>query len=234
MKSTSAVFTSILFIIGFMLAVQFQSTNEPEERETRDIWELRSAIDEKKEEQRMLNNEIQKYEALFRNYEKDDHIDRIKAMSINLSELKERAGITEIEGRGIVITIDKMFSEELLGQPPGKIYPELISRLVNELNMYGAEEIAIDNQRIVNQTAIREVKNETYINEQPLSPLPIKIFITSQDAERLKNEMIVSQSMDDFARENLQLIISDPQEVTLPAYTNQIRINYMEQVKENS
>jgi uncharacterized protein YlxW (UPF0749 family) len=234
MKSTSVVFTSILFILGFMLAIQFQSTNEPIERDTRDIWELRSAIDKQKEEQQQLNNEILKYEALLRNYEKESDDERIRAMSKNLADLKAQAGLTEIKGSGIVITIDQLFTEELLGKPPAKVYPELISRLVNELNMYGAEEIAIDGQRIVNQTAIREVNNETYINEQPLSSLPIEIVVLAKDANRLKNEMVVSQSMDDFARENLQLTIEQPQEVTLPAYTKEIRINFMEQVKESS
>lgn len=234
MKSSSVIFGAITLILGFMLAIQFQSTNEPQERDTRDVWELRSEIDRQKQAQQKLNNEILKYETLLKKYKNEDHIDKIQAMSKNLSDLKKQAGITEIKGEGIVITISELFSEDLLGEAPGKLYPELISRLLNELNMYGAKEVAIDGQRIVNFTAIRAVKNTTYINEEPLSPLPIKIVVTSDNANRLRNEMIVSQSMDDFARENLQITVDKPQEVTLPAYTKEIRINYLKQEKESS
>jgi uncharacterized protein YlxW (UPF0749 family) len=38
------IFTLIAILIGFMLAIQFQTTKEPVLRDTRDAWELREAI----------------------------------------------------------------------------------------------------------------------------------------------------------------------------------------------
>ena len=37
-------FTLITIIIGFMIAVQFQTVKEPVVRDTRNIWELREAL----------------------------------------------------------------------------------------------------------------------------------------------------------------------------------------------
>ena len=56
------VLLSITLIIGFMIAVQFQTVKKPVERDTRDTWQLREALVKEKELQISLVEEIRSNE----------------------------------------------------------------------------------------------------------------------------------------------------------------------------
>lgn len=216
--------------IGFMVAVLFHTTSEPVVRDTRDIWELRQDLEQQKKVQQELYNEIIKNEKLIDQYSGDSKEDQLKALENTLAELKKDAGLTEISGHGIVLTIEPLLDDEnLLGTSTGTVHPELIRRLINELNTYGAQEISIDGERIVNTTPIREVNDKTYINEEPLSPFPVKVKVLSKNSNKLHSEMLTSQSGEDFARENLLLTSKLVDHVTIPPYDHQIRVKYMKE-----
>ena len=56
-----------------------------------------------------------------------------------------------------------------MGAPVTKVVsPELLKRLLNELNMYDAKYVSIDGQRIINTTVIRDINNETKIDGHTL------------------------------------------------------------------
>ncbi|MDM5337984.1 DUF881 domain-containing protein [Fictibacillus enclensis] len=226
-RKRRAVFSGVACVLGLMLAVQFQTTNNPVTRDTRDTWELRADLEKEKQRQQDLNNEIKKYQALLDNYEQSRKKEKIEAMQKALDDLKEEAGLTEVSGQGIVITIEP-FNE---GEMP-KVYPELIRRLINELNRYDARDISVDGQRIITTTPIREVNGETYINNQPISSFPIEIKVLSDDAQKLQNKIIASESAEDFVRENLYIDSKPENQLTLPAYDKPIRVKYMKQAKE--
>ncbi|MDM5198782.1 DUF881 domain-containing protein [Fictibacillus enclensis] len=226
-RKRRAVFSGVACVLGLMLAVQFQTTNNPVTRDTRDTWELRADLEKEKQRQQDLNNEIKKYQDLLDNYEQSRKKEKIEAMQKALDDLKEEAGLTEVSGQGIVITIEP-FNE---GEMP-KVYPELIRRLINELNRYDARDISVDGQRIITTTPIREVNGETYINNQPISSFPIEIKVLSDDAQKLQNKIIASESAEDFVRENLYIDSKPENQLTLPAYDKPIRVKYMKQAKE--
>jgi uncharacterized protein YlxW (UPF0749 family) len=231
-KGKNFIFMGITMIVGFMLAVQFTTTNEPDERDTRDLWELREAIETEQEQQQELNDEILNYERLLDKYEQVGEADKMDVMKEALSELKKEAGLTEISGQGIKMVIEPLFGEELLGQAVGDVYPELLRRLINELNMYGANEMSIGGERIITRSPIREVNGQTYVNDKLLAPLPIEINVLTDNAEKLHNQMVVSQSMDDFAEENFRLRLVPVREVTLPPYDEHIRVKYMQEKED--
>ncbi|MCQ6265704.1 DUF881 domain-containing protein [Fictibacillus sp. WQ 8-8] len=222
-----AIFAGVACILGVMLAIQFQTTNNPITRDTRDTWELRADLEKEKQRQQDLNNEIKKYQDLLDDYEQSRKKEKTEAMEKALNDLKEAAGLTEVSGQGILITIEP-FNE---GEAP-KLYPELIRRLINELNRYEAKDISVDGQRIISTTPIREVNGETYINNQPLGSFPIEIKVLSDDAQKLQNKIIASQSAEDFVRENLYIDSKPQNQLTLPAYDKPIRVKYMKQAKE--
>ncbi|WP_257350549.1 DUF881 domain-containing protein [Pseudalkalibacillus decolorationis] len=227
------IFLITTVIIGFMVAIQFHSTQEPKARDTRDIWELRQDVEKVKKVQQELNSEIYKYEQLIEEYSGTGEEGQIDTLKETLKELKKEAGITEISGQGIVLTIEPLLNDEdLVGHSAFRIQPELIRRLINELNTYGAQEISIDGERIVNTSPIREVNDKTYINDEPLSGIPIEIKVITLDAKKLHAEMMTSQSGEEFAREGLRLSSRIESIVTLPPYEHQIRVKYMEQKEE--
>ncbi|RBW70208.1 DUF881 domain-containing protein [Bacillus taeanensis] len=228
------VFTVVTFTLGIILAIQFHTTQQPVVRDTRDVWQLRTDLDKEKKRHQQLNEEINKYEALLNQYYQSEEADRIETMKKVLKDLKKEAGLIEREGSGIILTIEPLFNMELVGQPLPQLGPQLLTRLINEVNAYQAEAIAVGDERIITTSAIREVNGQTYVNNRPISPFPLKVKVITKNPEKLYNKMVGSQSADDFAKENLSLIPEKKEEIKLPAYEQHVTVKYMKQVKEES
>jgi uncharacterized protein YlxW (UPF0749 family) len=223
-------FSLITVVIGFMLAIQFQTTKEPVKRDTRDLWELREDLEKEQKLQSELILELRQVDKLLKEYSGSTEVSKLEALMQQKEDLKKKVGLTKRTGKGVVLTVEPMVGDFMLGQPLSSIPPLLISRLINELNRYHAEAIAIGDQRIIATTPIREVNNVTYVNNSPISPFPVKIFVIAKDVERLNNYLKVSPVIDDFALENFELTSTTKSKVTLPPYSEPLRIKYMEPV----
>lgn len=215
-----------------MLAVQFQTIHHPEKRDKRSVWDLREELEKEKQKQVQLNTEISQYEILLNEYQRNSVKERLLAMQEARDKLKTQAGLTAISGRGIVLTIEPLFNEKLLGQEPPKLTVELLGRLLNQLNMFGVEHILIGEQRMTPQTAIREVNGEIYVNNRPLSDLPLEIKVISRDASKLYDQFKVSKLKDEFANENLSITAEIKNKIEMEPFDRDIRVKYMEPFKE--
>jgi uncharacterized protein YlxW (UPF0749 family) len=228
-------FTIIALVIGFMIAIQFQTVQEPVIRDTRDEWQLREDLLKEKELQSKLIKEIQSNEEKIAMYETEREQGKEQVLRETLEELKMEAGLTPITGPGIILTVEPDFAEIVLGQPVVSVSPELLQRLLNELNMYEAKYVSIDGNRIINTTAIRDINNETTIDGQPITKIPFEVKVITENltkAGKLYNRMQVSKSVEEFFIDNLRVAVSKPiQEVTIPAYENKIQVRYMEPIK---
>ncbi|MEH7120030.1 DUF881 domain-containing protein [Neobacillus vireti] len=230
-------FTLIAMLVGFMIAIQFQTVKKPVERDTRDIWQLREALLKEKELQSNLLSEIRSNEEKLSAYESKRKQSKEQALKDTLQELKVEAGLTEITGPGITLLIEPVIEDVQLGTPVNdSVSPELLKRLLNELNMYEAKYVSIDGQRIINTTVIRDINGETKIDGHTIKGLPIEIKVGVDDmntAEKLSNRMKVSKARDEFFTESLRLAVSvSNPDITIPAFDNSIRVKYMEPIKE--
>lgn len=230
-------FTLIATLVGFMVAIQFQTIKKPEERDTRDVWQLREALLKEKEIQSDLLSEIRSNEEKLSAYKSKREQSKEQALKDTLQELKIEAGLTDISGPGITLEIEPVIEDVQLGTPVTKVVsPDLLKRLLNELYMYDAKYVAIDGQRTINTSVIRDINGETKIDGHTIRNLPIKINVGVDDmsaAEKLSNRMKVSKARDEFFTESLRLTVSSSNpKVTIPAYENTIRIKYMEPIKE--
>lgn len=229
-------FIAISAVIGFMIAIQFQSIKEPVERDTRDLWQLREALLQEKELQSELISEIRSFEEKLLAYESKQKQSKEQALRDTIEELEIEAGLSEMLVPGVTLKISPILEEIQIGASISKaVSPELLKRLLNELNMYDAKYISVDGQRIINTTVIRDINNETKIDGHALSSLPIDVKVgvdTIATAEKLYNRIKASKATEEFFTENLKLTISEPNpEVTIPAYDNPIRIRYLESLK---
>lgn len=225
-------FTFITLIVGLMLAIQFQTVQNPVVRDTRDTWELRDDLNKGKELQAKLISEIRSNEEKIAQYETEREQSKEETLRKTLDELKEEAGLTDITGTGVKIYIDKV-NEDLVGHPiEAQQSPDSLRRLLNELNTYGAKHVSIGGQRIINTTVIREIANETKINGRSLKTLPIEILVVTEDyktAEKLSNLLKASHIGDEFFIDNLSFSVTDAeQEITIPAYDDSITIRNIE------
>ncbi|MED0656641.1 DUF881 domain-containing protein [Anoxybacillus ayderensis] len=226
-------FTFVSLIIGFMLAVQFQTSQEPDVRDTRDIWEIRRDLQKEQELHKQLLNEIRKYEETLEKYEQQRSENKGAILRQTVEELKKEAGLTEVVGEGVVLYIEQMYDESYVGPVSDTISADLLRRLINELNMYGAEHISIADQRLVNTTVIRDINGVTKVDSYPLRSFPIEIKVITPHAEKMYNRLKASTIADDFALENLLLTVLEPQQrVVISPYDGTVRVKQMEAVEE--
>lgn len=228
-------FSIIAAIIGLMVAIQFQTVREPEVRDTRDTWQLREDLMKEKELQSKLLLEIRSNEEKIAKYETERQQSKEEVLRDTLAELKEEAGLTEVTGPGLTLSIKPAFNLVADGDKPPSISPDMLKRLLNELNMYGAEHVSIDGQRVINTTVIRDINGVTKINGHSLNRFPIEVSVLTENAgaaEKLYNRMKVSTVAEDFFIDNLEVVVNSPESyLVLPAYEDTIRIRYMEPVK---
>ncbi|GGM20640.1 UPF0749 protein YlxX [Paraliobacillus quinghaiensis] len=225
-KSKFAV-SIICAFFGLMIAIQFQSVQKPKERDTRDMWEVRAQLQEEQKTQQKLYQQLKELEAVTKQYQENTERQQIETLQKSIDSLKEKAGLTRKTTSGVILTIKPIFRGSTEQEYPS-VTSELLNRLINELNTYGATDIAIENQRVISITSIRNVNGETYVNNLRLPDLPIEIKIMADDPNRLIDHMEVSQSKDDFAIENMLLDTSYQEEITLPAYQGNINLDIVE------
>jgi uncharacterized protein YlxW (UPF0749 family) len=218
-----------------MLVVQFQMTNGAGgERDTRDIGQLREDLSKEQRRQQQLLTELREAESLLTKYEQTRENQKVTAMRNKLTELKKEAGLTKVSGQGIVLRVEPLVSGSLIDEKYHPVTPKLLRTLINELNLYGATEIAIDGERVITTTPIRSVNGQTYVNDRPISDVPFKMKVLAEDARELNNEMQVSQSRENFARADLNLTFEVKSSLELPPYDQHILIENLTLTEEDS
>ena len=226
----------IAAVVGFMIAVQFQTMKKPVEKDTRDIWQLREALLKEKELQSNLLKEIRSNDEKIASYESKKKQSKEETLRNTLQELKVEAGMTDVTGPGITLKIEPIYENIKLGDPASKVLSaDLLKKLLNELNMYEAKYVSIDGQRVINTTVIRDINGETKIDGHALKSFPIEVRVAADNmkiAEKLYNRMQGSKSAEEFFIDNLRLTISPPEaNISVPAYENPLHIRNMEPVK---
>lgn len=204
--------TIVSFIIGLMLAIQYNTVQSPEQRETRDVWEIRQLLSEEKDRYSQLMHAIRESSEIVSQYEDAELTDPELILAQTVSDLKKQAGMQAVEGPGLVLSIEP--AEELIqfGYEIEKISPDLLTRLVNDLYRFNAEHIEVDGQRISFHTAIRDLNGNTSINGIPILNTSIDIYVitkTDEQAQKLYNHLLASSFRDEFYIDNLQLTIGE-------------------------
>lgn len=234
-KKLSSRFSVILFIIGLMAAVQYNTINEPDARDTRDIWEIRQELSREMQLHSELLTEIGTVDDTLSKYEDASNESPEQALKETVEDLRSAAGLDEMTGPGIEISIEPSPEAVALGLNIEGIAPDLLIRLVNEINRHNGLYISIDGNRVVNTTAIRDINGTTTVNTVPVQTPPFKIKIVSKtmdDTEKLYNHLMSSRIHDDFYIDNFSVIITEPiDQLTVEAYDKEHNYQQLEKVE---
>ncbi|UOQ85491.1 DUF881 domain-containing protein [Gracilibacillus salinarum] len=226
-KLISKQYVTISFIcllIGFMVAILFNTHQQPAERDTRDSWEIRTAIQEEQITQQNLYQEIAEAQNMLSDYEDQTQLQQIESLKESINDLRKKAGLTEVEGKGVQITLEPMFLDEEYQEYP-KLNAELIQLLINELNAAGVKEIAIDDQRIISLTPIRDVNGNVYVNNTSIGDLPVQIKLLANEPDRVINHIEVSEIADYFALENVTINMIEKDSITITKYDGPLNVD---------
>ncbi|WJY28814.1 MULTISPECIES: DUF881 domain-containing protein [Sporosarcina] len=230
----SWMFTAILFIVGFMVAVQYNTVQQPDERDTRDIWAIRNELAKERKLHSELLTEVRGLDETLKKYSGSEKGQAGQALSETVRELREQAGMTELTGPGIVIDVKPSEESIALGTPLHEVSPELLTRFVNDANRFKDINMEIDGKRITALSAIRDINGNTTVNGLPVQIPPFQIKIISADmknSEKLYNFLQSSSLLDDFYLDDFVLEISQPAEdVTISGRTDPFENRFLKEL----
>lgn len=160
-KHTRILIFLVCIILGFMITMQLKSHNQYQNLAVQRAEDLTVRLKEVQEDRDKLVKELDEYRA-----------GRISgAAKKEMDELKARAGETEMEGKGIVFTLDDSKQAAKAGENKNLyiIHDDDLLRVVNELRSAGAEAISLNGQRLIGSSEIRCVGPTVLVNERRLA-----------------------------------------------------------------
>ncbi len=207
-------FSIVLLVVGFMVALQYKTMQKPKERDTRDMWAIRHELATEKQLHSQLLTEIRDLDETIRKYESLDDENTEKVLMETVDKLYEQAGMTDIEGPGLVIEVGPSPESIAIGNTISAISPELLTRFVNQINRAGWTALEIDGKRYTTLSSIRDINGYTTVNGENITSPPFIIKLISNtfaDSEKMYNTLLASTIHDDFYLDDLILTVGKPQ-----------------------
>ena len=211
----------VCMVLGFMLAVQFRTTqdikgNVPFQR----VEELSARLLETERERDGLREELK----LLREN---------TASSIGTDELRKQAGFTALEGEGIIVRMDDSTMTSKAGENPNLylIHDDDLLRVINELRAAGAEAISVNGQRLIGTSEIRCAGPTLSVNNvRSSAPFEIRAIGEKKTLENaIKMRGGVAETLKVWGIQ-LETELSD--NVRVPAYKGSLKFVYGHEIAE--
>jgi uncharacterized protein YlxW (UPF0749 family) len=153
---------------------------------------------------------------------------KLKALNDELQKAKLLSGLTEVQGPGIVLTLQdaKPRSHRAFDNARFTIHDYDLQMVVNELIASGAEAIAIDGQRVVSRTAIRCVGPAIMINSIPVA-MPYEIVAIGDPGAMASGLNIPGGYLDDLRMTDPSMFSLEKRtDLVVPAYTGSTEVRW--------
>lgn len=210
MHSKRIALVAVSVLLGVMISLQYKSTRDMQHSvvsmRAEDLYQQLVQVEQEKEE---LQNQIKDLRA-GKDEERTQH---------ELDNLRYRAGLTDVEGPGIIVTVSDSKQPLKMGENQNiyLVHDEDILKIINELRAAGAEAIAINDQRLTATSEIRCAGPTITVNGKLFGP-PFRIQAIGEpkllgDALRLRGGVA-----DTLKYWGIDLLIEEKNHLRLPAY----------------
>ena len=216
------------FILVLVMTMQFKIINEVDVtsienmRKTELSTELanwKTRYDEVNEQYEETKQKIEEYK---NNKESSEETNNL--MDTELEQINMSLGKTDVEGEGILITINETNNQEV-----ESITSDDLLLIVNALKLAGAEAISINDQRIINMSDIVYIDAAGVIRvngERILAPYSIKAI---GDSEYLESSLIGNGGVvDEMRKKEQDVSIERENNITIYKYNGDITTKYIE------
>lgn len=188
--------------------------------------ELRTQLANWKTQYEEVNQKYEETQETIKEYQekKQSNDETAELLQQELDQINMILGKTDVQGQGVIITINKVESEDVPA-----ISAIDLQLIVNSLKNAGAEAISINNERIINTTDIVDIA-DLYIKinaQRILAPYEIKAIgdQTYLESGLLGNGGIV----DELRSVGEDIKIEKSNKVVITKYTGEIKSKYMEE-----
>lgn len=223
----------VCFILVLIIFMQFKivyqtditsiDTMREEDLKT-ELASWKSKYQDSEEKSKEIEQTLKKY-----NDESTSDSQTKKNLEEELSNLKLMAGLTDVEGPGVIIKLKDPTNlenddEENVKQ---KVTASELMIIVNYLKDAGAEAISINNQRIVNKTDFADIVSSFIkVNSQRVSP-PFEIKVIG-DSEYLKGALIGTGYVEKIKGWGQTIEFEDQKNITIKKYDGKFEAKYIE------
>ena len=219
--------TFLCVIVGFILSTEFRQEEEldtikPEQR----IEELSIRLLKAENERDALQKQILTLQ---------DELELSPAEIATMDDLKMKAGLTALEGSGVIVRMDDSNITAKIGENPNLyvIHDEDILRIINELRAAGAEAISINGQRLIATSEIRCAGPTLSVNNVRSAP-PFEI-IAIGDIKSLENSIKMRGGVEDALKVwGIQIEVLTLDNVYIPPYTGNLHHVFAKVVEEKN
>lgn len=216
----------VCMVLGIMLAIQFRTTQDvqssiPYQR----LEDLSQRLNQAEKERDALQKEVHQLR----------QSDKSEAISQEMANIKMAAGLTALQGPGIMVTIDDSKRPAKPGENPNLylIHDDDILKVINELWAAGSEAVSINEQRLIATSEIRCAGPTLSVNNTRYSP-PYEIRAigdprTLENALRMRGGVIETLQF-----WGIQIAVKQQSSIRIPAYKGAYRFDYAKPVKDGA
>lgn len=230
----------IAMFVGVVLAVQISTTAGSDQGGLVPLAKLKGyeqALKEAQEEKEDALSELLDLEKRLSEIEKEkaEEDSLIAGLVQDNDKYKMAAGVTDVEGPGIVISIKDPANEEYYIEDYSVIMYnyELLLSLVNKLKEAGAEAVSINEQRVVNTTEISLAGSAVRINGRSTAqPYTIKAI---GNPETLESTITIRGGIVESMRSKygLTVDIEKSEELQIARYSGLINFKYAQPISDD-
>ena len=226
----------------FLITLQVRTINQSESDILRlkNENELRDEVNEWKDLYETATYKIKDLENKIADY-KNNASARDKTLALlnnEIEDLKIIAGLTELKGSGIIVTLDDTRAINQIAADAGFYDPNVyvihdsdILMVINELRAAGAEAISVNGQRIITSTEIRCVGPVIQINGIRLTA-PFKISAIGAPDLLASSLKLRGGIIDSIEQADIDVIIEKSDLIVIPKSEGVIEYKYAAPVEE--
>ncbi|SMC80471.1 DUF881 domain-containing protein [Sporomusa malonica] len=222
-KKGQAAISLVCVVLGIMLAVQFRSNQDFRySLQNQRAEDLTLRLSSAEKERDSLQSQVRELQTSGGN-----------ASYKELQRTAMGAGTIALAGPGIVVTVeeDRKPTAENRSSDLYFIRAEDMLKILNELRAGGAEAIAINNQRLITGSGIRQNGQSMSVNGTPFAaPFEIRAIgdpATLENSLKMRGGVIETLSF-----WGIKITVSQKPDVQIPAYTGGFQFQHAHPMKE--
>ena len=236
------IFCLILAVTSFLITLQIRtiSKSKSEIIRLKNENELRDEINEWKDMYEAITYRVSDLESKITEYKNAaSTTDKtIELLNKEIDDLEFLAGLTELKGAGIIVTLDDTRAINQIAVEAGYYDPNVfvihdsdILSCINELRAAGCEAVSINGQRITSNTEIRCVGPVIQINGIRLTA-PFKISAIGAPDKLATSLKLRGGIVDQIMAADIDVVIEKSDSITIPKYDKVIEFKYATSAKE--
>lgn len=228
----------ICVILGLMISLQFRSVQNGGGAVTiQRVEELTAQLKQVEDENNSLKLQVSQLQNKLDEYETSSSQTNtiISSLREQLEDVNILAGLTDVQGPGVIVTLNDSKQEIQPGEDPSLflIHDDDLLKVLNELRAAGAEAVSLNEQRIVATTEIRCVGPTVNVNSVRFAP-PY-VFKAIGDPDTLEAALMLKGGVVDTLRYwGIEISIKKADKIIVPRYNGTLNFKYAAPVKEGA